>query len=125
MVDREKDRAIREQAVTLTQAVFTRIRPAPLRSVNQVAPIVYALLLTDVEPSVIEQALINARAHTQSGIDYALRQIMPPVDTAAKPRYRDIEVEDRTPPSEQEKAAAHVHIAAARAAIKGDRSGLA
>lgn len=124
-MNRDADRALREHAVRLTAGMFKRITPPPLRTVNQVAPIVYALLVAEVDPAVIEQALINARTHTQTGIDYALRQIMPPADKASKPRYRQIEIEDRKPPSRQEVEAAKPHIAAARAAIKGDKSGLA
>lgn len=124
-MDRDKDREIRAEAVRLTTAIFARISPPPLRTVNQVAPIVYALLIAKIPEDVIEQALVTARSHTQVGIDYALRTLMPPTDTASKPRYKEIEISPPFRPSEPEKAVARRHIAAARKAIKGDKSDLA
>lgn len=120
-MDREKDREIRQQAVKLTETIFRRISPPPLRTVNQVAPVVYALLIAEIDPATIEQALVMARTHTQTGIDYALRQIMPPIDTASKPRYKQIEIEEREKPSEAEIARARPYIEAARRALRGDK----
>jgi hypothetical protein len=117
--DMVQDRAIREQAVRLTQATFLKISPKPQRSVEKVAPVVYALLIDGVDPETIAQALTMARAHTPDGISYALRQILPPIDTTApRPAWRPYEPIPFDP-SPADRAAAHRAIAEARAVLHG------
>lgn len=122
--EREKDRLVRREAVEITTTTFQRMSPPPLRSVHQVAPIVYSLLMAGVDRKVIEQALIIARSHTVGAIEYALRTLEPPSDKNSKPVHRPIEIPPPFKPTEAEKKTASKHIAAARAAIHGDKSGL-
>lgn len=89
-MDQERIRAIKQQAVKLTEATFRKMEPKPLRPASKVAPLVYALLIQDIDPKVIEQALINARAHTESGIQYAISQLLPATTAGqrmARPQY--------------------------------------
>lgn len=120
-MDKEKDRAIRRQAVALTESVFRKMSPPPTRSVEKVAPVVYALLIDEIDPKAIELALINARAHTADAIGYALRQVIPPTDKTAPPKYREIQPAPPWHPTDAEKAAAKAHLADMRAMLRGEK----
>lgn len=120
-IDRESDKAIRVQAVRLTEAAFLKISPRPLRTINQVAPVVYALLIDGIDPRTIERALIDASVHTANGISYALHQIMPGGDKTAPPRHPDIQPAGVWKPSDAEKAHAQEKIAEMRAILQGGK----
>lgn len=113
----DDDRFLRTQAVRVTQEAYARITPRPLRAQEKVVPVVYALLVDGVDAETITQALIIARAHTEAGIDYALRQIMPPADTKTKPRYPEIRSIPFNP-SEQERQAVRSLIEQTRADLR-------
>lgn len=118
--EKGRDRALREQAVKLTESTFRRISPRPLRPVEKVAPVVYTLLVDGVPPETIAKALTIARSHTPDAIAYALNQIIPRTDPD-RPRY-----EPYTPimhnPSDDERARVHEMIDATRAALRGDKT---
>ena len=109
------------QAIRLTESVFRRMSPPPLRPVEKVAPVVYALLIEDVDPTVIEQALINARAHTADGISYALRQIAPPIDKAAVRRTDYWQERPRYVPSDEERSRVQEIIDRTRKMLRGEK----
>lgn len=114
------DKAVREQAVRLTRASFRKINPPPVRSVEKVAPVVYALLIEDVSPDLIEQALINASAHTADAIRYSLHRLLP---KAEQRRHEVWQPPVPIPfnPSDEEREAARKIIAETRAVLRGHK----
>lgn len=116
--DRAQDRALRQQAVKLTESTFLKISPRPLRPVEKVAPVVYALLVDGVPPETIAKALTIARSHTPDAIAYALTQIMPRSDPD-RPRYEPYKPISYVP-GDEERARVLGLIAATRAALRGD-----
>lgn len=121
-VDQERIRAIKQQAVKLTEATFLKMEPKPLRPASKVAPLVYALLIQDIDPKVIEQALINARAHTEAGIQYAISQLMPATTAGqrmARPQYWT-EREKHVPTDEERSTVASI-IEETRRRLRGGK----
>lgn len=58
-----------------------------MRTVEQVAPIVFKMLDRDIEPKVIEVAILNASVLTQAGIEYALNNTARLNGGMKQPRY--------------------------------------
>lgn len=121
-LDREKIKAVKQQAMKLTEATFLKMEPKPLRPVEKVAPIVYALLIQEIDPKVIETALINARAHTEGGIQYALSQIMPATTKGARlARPQPWTPPARHEPTEAERTKVAAIIAETRRKLRGGK----
>lgn len=96
------------------------MHPRPLQPAEKVAPVVYALLIDEIDPDIIAQAIMNASTHTPSAIRYALHQIMPTRDVT-RPVWTPPEPIPFNP-SDEEKENVRKIIADAHRVLRGNSS---
>lgn len=115
----ESARQQRAEAYRLTEEIFGKMNPRPLRSVEQVAPIVFKMLQRGIKVSAIEMAITNASVLTPGGIEYALNQTARLPGGAKAPRYEPIPPAE--PLTEDQKRRNVAHVRELREQLRSDK----
>jgi hypothetical protein len=116
------DNAVKQQAIRLATSALRKRRVPAATSPEKVAPIVYALLVDEVDPLVIEKALIEADVLTGPGITYTLSRLTKPPEGQRFP-MNPVQPQPYTPPSDAERQRAREAIKNARLALRGGSAG--
>lgn len=108
---------VKQQAHRLATSALRKRRVPATTTPEKVAPIVYALLVEDVDPAEIEKALIEADVLTANGIGLTLSRMNKAPEGQRFPTPR-ITPQPWKPPTDAEKATAKAAIAKARQALR-------